>query len=117
MYESPINFIFGDIQTQIVKQQENEVYMAVQKCGVDVDKEELMRALQYDREQYEQGYEDAVNDITSSIIKKFREKQRWYLDLYDKYLDGEDYRSSLLLEEMIDIVKEYKKWLMKEDFT
>jgi hypothetical protein len=108
MYESPINFIFSDIQTQIVKQQENEAYMAVQKCGVDVDKEELMRALQYDREQYEQGYEDAVNDITSSIIKKFREKQRWYLDLYDEYLDGEDYRSSLLLEEMIDIVKEYK---------
>lgn len=108
MYESPINFIFGDIQTQIVKQQENEAYMAVQKCGVDVDKEELMRALQYDREQYEQGYEDAVNDITNSIIKKLREKQRECFDLYDAYLDGEDYRKSLLLEEMINIVKEYK---------
>lgn len=108
MYESPINFIFDDIQMQIVKQQENEAYMAVQKCGVDVDKEELKRALKYDREQYEKGYEDAVNDITSSIIKKLREKQRCYLDLYDEYLDGEDYRSSLLLEEMINIVKEHK---------
>lgn len=67
MYESPINFVFGDIQMQIVKQQENEAYMAVQKCGVDVDKEELKRALQYDREQYEKGYEDGCR----GAIEKF----------------------------------------------
>jgi hypothetical protein len=106
MYECPINFVFDDIQMQIVKQQENEAYMAVQKCGVNVDKEELMRALQYDREQYEQGYEDAAKHITKTIIKKLRTKQQWYLNLYDEFMDGEDYRKSLLLEEVIDVVKE-----------
>lgn len=29
------------------------------KCGVNVDKEELLKALKYDREQYEKGYRDA----------------------------------------------------------
>lgn len=106
MYESPINFIFGDIQMQVVKQQENEAYMAVQKCGVDVNKEELMRALQYDREQYEKGYEDAVRQVKEDIIKELMIQREWYLNLYAEFLDGEDYRSSLLLEKVIDIVKE-----------
>lgn len=106
MYECPVKFNFGDIQTQIVKQQENEVYMAVQKCGVDVDKEELKRALKYDREQYEKGYEDAVRQVKEDIIKELMTQREWYLNLYDEFLDGEDYRSSLLLEKVIDIVKE-----------
>jgi hypothetical protein len=106
MYESPINFVFGDIQTQVVKQQENEMYMAVQKCGVDVDKEELMKALQYDREQYKRGYEDAVRQVKEDIIKELMTQREWYLNLYAEFMDGEDYRSSLLLEKVIDIVKE-----------
>lgn len=106
MYECPVKFNFGDIQMQIVKQQENEVYMAVQKCGVDVDKEELKRALKYDREQYEKGYEDAVREFKEDIIKKLMSQREWYLNLYAEFMDGEDYRSSLLLEKIIEIVKE-----------
>lgn len=106
MYECPVKFNFGDIQMQIVKQQENEVYMAVQKCGVDVDKEELKRVLKYDREQYEKGYEDAVREVKEDLIKKLMTQREWYLNLYSEFLDGEDYRSSLLLEKIIEIVKE-----------
>lgn len=106
MYECPVKFNFGDIQMQIVKQQENEVYMAVQKCGVDVDKEELKRALKYDREQYENGYEDAVRQVKEDIIKELMTQREWYLNLYKEFMDGEDYRSSLLLEKVIDIVRE-----------
>ena len=106
MYECPVKFNFGDIQMQIVKQQENEVYMAIQKCGVDVDKEELMRALKYDREQYEKGYEDAVKQVKEDIIKKLMTQREWYLNLYAEFLNGEDYRSSLLLEKIIEVVEE-----------
>jgi hypothetical protein len=106
MYECPVKFNFGDIQMQIVKQQENEAYMAIQKCGVDVDKEELIRALKYDREQYEKGYEDAVRQVKEDIIKELMTQREWYLNLYAEFMDGEDYRSSLLLEKVIDIVKE-----------
>ncbi len=106
MYECPVKFNFGDIQMQIVKQQENEVYMAVQKCGVDVDRGELKRALKYDREQYEKGYEDAVKQVKEDIIKELMTQREWYLNLYAEFMDGEDYRSSLLLEKVIDIVRE-----------
>ena len=54
-YQSPIEIIQGEIETKI----ENDIMTAVQRYGIRVDKEELIKALQYDRKQYEQGYEDA----------------------------------------------------------
>ena len=54
MYKSPINVIYGKLQTKI----EGEIMKAVQNVEVDVDKEELLRALQYDRGQYDKGYRD-----------------------------------------------------------
>lgn len=54
MYKSPIEVLYEGAEMQY----ENGVISAVQKYGVDVDKDELVRALQYDREQYEKGYAD-----------------------------------------------------------
>jgi hypothetical protein len=54
MYKSPIDIIYGQIQTQM----EGDILKAVQKVGINVDKDELIRALQYDREQYDRGYAD-----------------------------------------------------------
>lgn len=47
-YQSPIEVI----QTQMRNQIEGEIYKAVMKVGVNVDKDELVKALQYDRGQY-----------------------------------------------------------------
>ena len=44
-------------------QRENQVYQAIQNIGVDVDKEELLKALSYDRNQYEKGYRAAKSEI------------------------------------------------------
>lgn len=106
MYESPIEMIMEDIQTQIVKQQENDIYQAVQKYGIVVDKEELIKALRYDREQYTKGYKDALEEIKKHLVGRLREKQQRHLDLYDERMNGENYRNSLLIEEIINIVKE-----------
>ena len=57
-YQSPIEIIQGELETKI----ENDIMTAVQHYGIRVDKEELIKALQYDRHQYEQGYEDARQD-------------------------------------------------------
>lgn len=54
MYVSPINIIQGELNVQV----ENEIIKAVREIGVDVDKDELIKALKYDREQYQKGYED-----------------------------------------------------------
>lgn len=42
MYKSPIEIIYSSIETQM----ENEIYKKVLKCGINVDKEELLKALQ-----------------------------------------------------------------------
>lgn len=59
MYDSPIKVHQQQLETNL----ENEVLTAVLRVGVSVDKDELIRALQYDRQQYEQGYRDAMDEI------------------------------------------------------
>ena len=42
---------------------EGEILKAVQNVGVNVDKDELLKALQYDRNQYQKGYDDRDSEI------------------------------------------------------
>lgn len=55
MYKSPIDIIYSDVQMKL----EDEVCKAIQNVGINVDKDELIKALSYDRQQYEKGYADA----------------------------------------------------------
>lgn len=55
MYESPITLITGELKLSL----EDGVYKAVRQTGIEVDKDELIKALKYDRRQYEKGYADA----------------------------------------------------------
>ena len=52
MYKSPIEIITEQIKTNY----ENEIYSAVQNVGINVDREELLKALEYDRRQFEEGF-------------------------------------------------------------
>lgn len=54
MYKSPIDIIYGQMQTQM----EGDILKAVMNTGINVDKEELIRALRYDRDQYDHGFAD-----------------------------------------------------------
>ena len=92
MYKSPIEKIYGELQTQMVQEDENMVMKAVRKVGVNVDKGALIKALQYDRNQYTKGYEDGKNDVLDKIrgeIIELRSKQNVgvmeCLDIIDKY--------------------------------
>ena len=64
MYESPIEIIKGASTTEY----ENGVMTAVQKYGVNVDKEELIKALNYDREQYRKGFEDGRQGLMKTNL-------------------------------------------------
>ena len=57
MWESPIT----KFSRQLSYEWEGEVLKAVHECGVVVDKDELLKALKYDREQYEKGYDDGYD--------------------------------------------------------
>jgi hypothetical protein len=50
---------------------EGEVCKAVQNVGINVDKEELLKALQYDKDQYEKGYADRDSEIVRCKDCKF----------------------------------------------
>ncbi len=54
MYKSPVELITKQMHTEI----EDYFFNAIQEVAVNIDKEELIRALQYDRGQYDKGYRD-----------------------------------------------------------
>ena len=76
MYESPIRII----QKQFEKSVENEIFKAVCNVGVDVDKEELIRALQYDRDQYNRGFKDGLEASSMMKEEEKRAKSKWEID-------------------------------------
>lgn len=57
-YQSPIQQYVDDMTMKM----ENNVCTAVQKVGIYVDKEELIKALRYDRQQYDKGYADGYSN-------------------------------------------------------
>lgn len=68
MYESPISSIYSDIETKF----ENEIFRAIQRVDIEVDREELIKALAYDRDSYRKGYKDgmrAENEIWMARLK------------------------------------------------
>lgn len=59
MYESPIK-VFRD---QMNVEYDGAILRAVQRVDVTVDKDELIKAIRYDRDQYEKGYRDAMEEV------------------------------------------------------
>ena len=57
-YESPIEIAIRQMRIEQEKKIEGEVMKAIQDYGITIDKDELIRALQYDRGQYDKGYKD-----------------------------------------------------------
>lgn len=64
MYKSPIDIIYGQMETQM----EGTIMRAVQKVDVNVDKDELIRALKYDRDQYNEGYDAGMADAVAELV-------------------------------------------------
>ena len=67
MYKSPIELVTRDIYSDILYNQENDIYKAIISYGINVDKEELIKALNYDRHQYDVGYIDGVMDFAEYL--------------------------------------------------
>ena len=61
-YESPIRVFIDDVVDALATALENGLIEATLHYGVAVDKAELIKALEYDRDQYEKGYADGQKD-------------------------------------------------------
>lgn len=73
MYKPPIEIVMKEVFQKMNEDFENSVLKAVQKVDINVDKEELLKALIYDRVQYDEGYEDAMNEIKHPQPLKFED--------------------------------------------
>lgn len=58
MYKSPIKIATERIKTNY----DNAIYSAMQNVGINVDREELLKALAYDRGQFEEGWKEGFHD-------------------------------------------------------
>lgn len=63
MYESPIELEVKDIVSDVVKQVDEYTLRCFQQIGINIDKYELIKALEYDRGQYEKGWNDRDAEI------------------------------------------------------
>lgn len=66
MYQSPIELIMSQQRVQL----EADICRAVRAVNIYVDRYELIKALQYDRGQYEKGYMDGAK----ALAKQFKER-------------------------------------------
>ncbi len=84
MYESPITMIIDDMAEKLIKNQEGYIVKCVQNVGVSVDKAELVRALAYDRQQYDKGFADGYAKAKEDVVR--------CKDCKHKYVDGDGVR-------------------------
>ena len=93
-YQSPIYTYISNMQLKMTNDYEDGVVKAVQNVGINVDKEELERALRYDREQYEKGYADGLRDgkqddkIQALLYSVLRVLEAYGLELPQKVRDN-----------------------------
>ena len=104
-YESPIKIIQQQLHEQIQMDFENNIMKAVQSYAIDVNKEELLKALKYDREQYDKGFSDCkaiYEEKLECVLEELRNIAEKYVYSSDEYEQGKFFAYSNASE----IVKE-----------
>lgn len=95
MYESPISVTIKDIYRDIVKKQDDYIFETIERTmGCEVNREELIKALSYDRDQYDKGFRDGraytppirtnADRIRAMTDEEMADYLRWHNDLYSR---------------------------------
>lgn len=82
MYKSPITITFEETAAQISEKIDNCILSATNMI-VEVDKNELLKALAFDRNQYEAGFKDARTEIFDRILLILNDNQ------FPEYVEAE----------------------------
>lgn len=72
LYKAPIQIV-QEQMSSIESQLQNETLKVIHKYGIYVDKDELIKALKYDRQQYNKGFEDGVYKCKQQLLEMLRE--------------------------------------------
>lgn len=72
-WKSPLQFKINDIYEKVGraagKAFDDMAFRAVEEVDIEVDRDELIRALAYDRGQYEKGYVDGYRAAKNEIVR------------------------------------------------
>lgn len=105
MYKSPIEIVYGSLQTQMVQEDEKMIMEVIRKAEANIDEGELKKALQYDRNQYLKGYEDGKNDvldkISTEIITRYPKNYAGELELGGRICE-------FSLNDVLQIIDKYR---------
>lgn len=80
-YESPITGYMNHFAQQILEERDNAVVGVIrEQFAIDVNREELIKALSYDRDQYNKGYSDGYKEAQATYA---RPQGKWEYNQYD----------------------------------
>lgn len=68
MYESPIMIIHDRVTKVDSERLEDHIMEEIHRVGVIVDKDELIRAMNYDCRQYHKGYQDGKDAAIAELV-------------------------------------------------
>ena len=69
-YVSPITVELHKIQREYNRKLDTLILNEIRKYDVKVDKDELVKALKYDRNQYEKGFADGKKEAAEKILQE-----------------------------------------------
>ena len=74
-YKSPVKIDYSNEKwiTEFIEAQDRYIVNTILDLGIEVDKNELVKALEYDRGQYETGYIDGYKDGYKKAFDEARE--------------------------------------------
>lgn len=70
LYDSPIRLAIADLSGKILESADNKIMLEIsKKVDVDVDQEELLKALKYDRDQFNKGFRAGWDALGTEIVR------------------------------------------------
>ena len=87
LYDCPISTQINQVETMLNKAYEDNVLRVVQQVAVNIDKEGLLKALNQDRERYEEAYQkgwDACEKYYGFNNKCIIEKLKTLIEEYEE---------------------------------
>jgi hypothetical protein len=74
MYQPPIDIVVNSIIERQNEALENEIlFRATMDTGLNIDRDELVKALRYDRDQYDKGYSDGYEKAIRGFAERLCE--------------------------------------------
>lgn len=113
-YINPISLVMEEMSEMISKEIDNNMMVSInQTMGFNVDKYELIKALKYDREQYDKGYMDASRRYANLLEENVKLEKA--LDKACEMLEKCNYQINTQIGyDDWETKKDWKEWCFKD---